>query len=130
MKRKYILTALLLILAAGAVLFAVIQNRTCFDGSRTADSDSYTLDIERMTGHDRHTLALAAGDVLGIQFETTKGSLYLEIKAPDDTVLYVGNGKAATEFTLNIPEAGVYTIAVDARRAWGSIHIRAKDAAP
>ena len=104
MKRKYILTALLLILAAGAVLFAVIQNRTCFDGSRTADSDSYTLDIERMTGHDRHTLALAAGDVLGIQFETTKGSLYLEIKAPDDTVLYVGNGKAATEFTLNIPK--------------------------
>ena len=88
------------------------------------------MDIERMTGTDRHTLALEAGDVLAIQFETLKGSLYLEIRAPDDTVLYAGNGKAATEFTLNIHEAGVYTIAVDARRARGSIHIRAKDAAP
>ena len=130
MRRKYILAALLLVLAAGAVLFAVIQNRTCFDGSRTADSASYTLDIERMTGTDRHTLALEAGDVLAIQFETMKGSLYLEIRAPDDTVLYAGNGKAATEFTLNIPETGAYTVTVDARRARGSIHIRVKNAAP
>ena len=69
-------------------------------------------------------LELQEGDVLQIEFETEKGELYMEIKAPDGTVVYRGNGKETTEFTLNIRESGVYTVVVEARHAKGTIHVQ------
>lgn len=85
------------------------------------------LDIERMNGTDMHTLDLRTGDVLQIHFETMKGSLYMEIKAPDGTAIYRGNGKETRDFTLNIPESGVYTIVACAKHAKrGMIQINKK----
>lgn len=56
-----------------------------------------------------------------------KGSLYMEIKAPDGTVIYRGNGKETRNFTLNIPESGVYTIVACAKHAKrGMIQINKK----
>lgn len=55
-----------------------------------------------MNGTDLHTLDLQTGDTLKIQLETLKGSLYMEIKAPDGTAIYRGNGKEITDFTVNI----------------------------
>ena len=81
------------------------------------------LDIQKMNGTDLHTLELRQGDVLQIQFETKKGSMYAQIKAPDGTSLYRGNGKETTDFAVNIQESGVYTIVVEARHAKGTIHI-------
>ena len=62
-------------------------NQDGFSGSRVKNPDSYLLDIERMNGTDLHTLDLQTGDVLQIQFETLKGSLYMEIKALDGTTI-------------------------------------------
>ena len=80
-----------------------------------------------MNGTDLHTLELHEGDVLQIQFETVKGSLYMEIKVPDGTTIYRGNGKETTDFTVNIRESGVYTIVVEARHARGTIHIQLEE---
>ena len=82
------------------------------------------LDIERMSGTDLHALELHEGDILQIQFETVKGSLYAEIKAPDGTTVYRGNGKVTTDFAVSIRESGVYTIVEEGRRAKGTIHIQ------
>lgn len=82
------------------------------------------LDIEKMNGTDLHTLKLQEGDVLQIRFETEKGSLYMEIKAPDGTSVYRGNGKEATDFTVNITASGVYTVALEARHAKGTVHVQ------
>ena len=51
----------------------------------------------------------------------------MEIKAPDGSAVYRGNGKEATDFTVNIRESGVYTIVVEARRAKGTIHVQLKE---
>ena len=51
----------------------------------------------------------------------------MEIKAPDGTSVYQGNVKEATDFTVNIPESGVYTVIVEARRAQGTIHVRLEE---
>lgn len=99
-----------------------------FIGSRAAAPDSYRLDIRCMTGTDAHTLELDAGNTLEIHFETEKGSLHMELQAPDGTVLYAGDGKAATDFTVNISESGTYTAAVEARHAKGTIHIQCRHA--
>ena len=116
-----------LLIFAGVAVFLICRNQEGFTGSRIKNTDAYLLDIEKMNGTDLHTLELRQGDVLQIQFETKKGSMYAQIKAPDGTSLYRGNGKETTDFAVNIRESGVYTIVVEARRAKGTIHIRCEE---
>ena len=116
-----------LLILAGVAAFLLCTNQEGFTGSRVKNTDAYLLDIEKMNGTDLHTLGLQEGDVLDIQFETVKGSLYMEIKAPDRTAIYRGNGKETTEFAVNIRESGVYTVVVEARHAKGTIHIQLEE---
>ena len=123
-RNKVVFIALLLLLLAGIAAFLFCYNQENFTGSCVKNPDAYLLDIEKMNGTDLHTLELSRGDVLQIQFETEKGNLYMEIKAPDGTAVYRGNGKETTDFTVNIRESGVYTVVVEARHAKGTIHVQ------
>ena len=123
-RNKAVLIVLSLLLLAGIAVFLFCYNLEGFTGSRVKNPDAYLLDIEKMNGTDLHTLELSQGDVLQIQFETEKGELYMEIKAPDGTAVYRGNGKETTDFTVNIRESGVYTVVVEARHAKGTIHVQ------
>ena len=123
-RNKAVLIALLMLILAGVAMFLFRYNQKGFTGSRVKNPDAYLLDIEKMNGTDLHTLELQEGDALHIQFETENGTLYMEIKAPDRTSIYRGNGKETTEFTVNIRESGIYTIVVEARHAKGAIHIQ------
>lgn len=127
-KRNHaVLIMLPLLVLAGMAMFMSCSNQGSFTGSRVKNPDAYLLDIEKMNGTDLHTLELCEGDILQIHFETEKGSLYMEIKAPDGTSLYRGNGKETTDFSVNIRESGVYTIVVEARHAKGSIHVQLEE---
>ena len=119
----WVMAALVL---AGAAAFLLDYNQEGFTGSRVKNPDAYLLDIEKMNGTDLHTLELQEGNVLQIRFETAKGELYMEIKAPDGTTIYRGNGKETTDFAVNIRQDGVYAVVVEARHAKGTIHIQAK----
>ena len=112
-----------------AVMAVVLSgcNQGEFTGSRVKNPVSYLLDIRLMNGNDVHSMNLNEGDVLQIRFETDKGELQMEIKAPGGTSVYSGNGKVATDFTLNITKGGVYTIGVEARKAKGIIHIQRQE---
>ena len=127
MNRKSLTTTLLILCILGLAVFLTACGRDCFVGSRTAEAGSYRLDIDRMTGTDRFTMELSAGDTLAVQFETVKGSIYMEIKEPDESSLYAGNGKGVTEFTVNILESGTYSIYVEARRAKETVYIQQID---
>ena len=126
-RNKALLILLPLLLLGGIAALLFHSNQEGFTGSRVKNPDAYLLDIKKMNGTDLHTLELHAGDVLQVRFETVKGSLYMEIKAPDGTNVYRGNGKEATDFAVNIRENGVHTIVVEARHAKGTIHIRLKE---
>ena len=128
-RNKTVLIALPLLILAGVAIFLFCYNLEGFTGSRVKNPDAYLLDIEKMNGTDLHTLELSRGDVLQIQFETEKGELYMEIKAPDGTAIYRGNGKETTEFAVNIRESGVYTVVVEARHAKGTIQIELQEKA-
>ena len=123
---KAVLILLPLLVFTGIAVFLSCSNQEGFTGNREKNPDAYLLDIERMNGTDLHAMELHQGDVLQIQFKTEKGTLYMEIKAPDGTTIYRGNGKETTEFAVNIRESGVYTIVVEARHAKGTIHIQLK----
>ena len=123
-RNKAVLIVLSLLLLAGIAVFLFCYNLEGFTGSRVKNPDAYLLDIEKMNGTDLHTLELSRGNVLQIQFETEKGELYMEIKAPDGAAVYRGNGKETTDFTVNIRESGVYTVVVEAQHAKGTIHVQ------
>ena len=126
-RTKALWIVLPLLLLAGVALFLFRSGQEGFTDSRVKNPDAYLLDIERMNGTDLHTLELREEDVLQIRFETEKGSLYMEIKAPDGTTIYCGNGRETTEFTVNIPADGVCTVVVEARRAKGTIRVQAAE---
>ena len=119
-----IVLSLALLFLAGAAVLLFSYNQEDFTGSRVKNPDAYLMDIDRMNGTDLHTLELHKSDVLQIRFETVKGSLYMEIKAPNGKTIYRGNEKEITDFTVNIPEDGVYPVVVEARHAKGTIHIQ------
>ena len=123
-KSKIIFIAVIIMIIIGGATGLFCYNMEGFTGNRIKNPDSYLLEIEKMNGKDLHTLDLQAGDVLKVEFETVKGSLDLEIKAPDGTTIYRGDGKAATDFTVNISKSGVYTVNVLARHARGRISIQ------
>ena len=126
-RNKSVFIVLLLLILTGAAIFLFCCNQEGFTGSRVKNPDEYLLDIEKMNGTDLHALELREGDVLQIEFETEKGELYMEIKAPDGTAVYRGNGKETTDFTVNIRESGVYTVVVEARHAKGTIDIQREE---
>ena len=126
MKRKLLSTILLTLCILGLAVSLTACGRDCFVGSRTAEAGSYRLDIDRMTGTDRFTMELRAGDTLAVQFETVKDSIYMEIKEPDESSLYAGNGKGVSEFTVSISESGTYSIYVEAHHAKGTVYIQQK----
>lgn len=123
MKSKAMRLAIAGLLIAAAAAAGVLYHQQSFTGSCTVTPSSYRLDIERMTGTDKHALELDAGDALQIRFEARKGAVRMEIRAPD---LYAGNGKETTDFSVSISESGSYTVAVEARGARGEIYIQAK----
>lgn len=126
MKQKSIRAAILLFFVLGIAVLLTACGRTCFVGSRTADANTYRLDIDYMTGTDCGAMELTANDTLAVSFETVRGSIYMQIEAPDKTTLYSGNGKDVTEFTVNASESGTYSIYVEARHAKGTIYIQLK----
>ena len=134
MKIKQVIRLLIVLscVAAALVLFGVLHlfrlNHDDSPGWRLLKTqDSYTLDSQQMNGTDSHTLDLTDGDVLQVTFETEKGSLHMEITAPDGTILYTGNGEEVTEFEINLSQTGAYTVTVEARHAKGKINIRLKE---
>ena len=124
MNQNSIRAAILLCYVLGIAVLLTACGRTCFVGSRIADA--YRLDIDYMTGTDSATMELKANDTLAVFFEAVRGSIYMQIKAPDKTTLYSDNGKDVTEFTANVSESGTYSIYVEAHHAKGRVHIQQK----
>ena len=106
MKQKIRTASLLLLMVLETGLVLMACGTKSLADSRTAGSDSYSLNVESMTGTDSYQMELQVGEVLAVHFETVRGSMCMEIQAPDGSPLYQGNGKGMTEFTINIPESG------------------------
>ena len=124
MKQKIRMASLLLLMVLGTGLVLMACGSKSLADSRTAGSDSYGLNVESMTGTDSCQMELQEGEVLAVHFETVRGSMCMEIQAPDGRNAYTGNGTAATDFTVSISQSGTYTIAVTAVRAKGKIYIQ------
>ena len=129
MKQKSLTITLFTLCILGLAISLTACGRDCFVGSRTAEAGSYRLDIDRMTGTDSLTMELAAGDTLNIHFTVTKGSMGMKIKDPGGDTLYAGNSETVSDFTVNIPQSGVYSTILEAYHAKGTVYIQQMDGA-
>lgn len=127
MEQKIRMASILLLIVLGTGLVLMACGSKSLADSRTAGSDSYGLNVESMTGTDSYQMKLQESEVLAVYFETVRSSMCMEIQAPDGSLLYQGNGKGVTEFTINIPESGTYSIFVEAHRAKGIIQVQRKE---
>ena len=127
MKRKILTLSLILLCVLASAVFSTACGSRFFVGNCAVTSDAFRLDIDRMTGTNKFTMELTAGDTLEIQFTAAKGSMQMEIKEPDGDTLYAGNGKGVSDFTVNVFKSGVYSIVVEAYHAKGSVHIQQMD---
>ena len=127
MKRNALIIPILLLYLFGIAFFLTACGKNCFVGNRVAEEGFYRLDVDYMTGTDRLTMEIQANNTLSVQFETVKGSIYMEIKDQDENTLYAGNGKGVTEFTVSISQSGTYSIYVEARHAKGTVYIQRID---
>ena len=127
MKQKTRTASILLLMVLGTGLVLMACGTKSLADRRTAGSDSYGLNVESMTGTDSYQMELPEGEVLAVHFETVRGSMCMEIQAPDGSPLYQGNGKGVTEFTVNISQSGTYSIYVEAHHAKGIIQVQRKE---
>ena len=128
MKKHYkiYLIIFVILIIIGLSFFITKYNQKTFVGERIKNPDSYLLDIKKMNGSDNHSMDLKKGTSLKISFETYKGSLNLKIVNQKNEIVYEGNGKVATNFTIDLPNDDSYTFFVEAKWAKGYINISVK----
>ena len=125
MKKKIVLLfAVIALIAAAGILIFTRQPETRFDGKRISDTDRFDLQFERMNMTDSETMALEEGDILHVSWRIESGQMDIVIGMEGEKAIYQANGRTAgdeTEFDVEIPHTGVYTITVTAREAKGRI---------
>ena len=109
------LAALLIMLLSGC------GGQTVFDGSRTADRNGFRMDYSVLSREETADLELSEGDLLRVVLEHSSGSVDIIIGIEGQEAVYRGTEQQNAEFTLTIPETGVYHISVTGLRAFGRV---------
>ena len=111
------LTVLLTVMLSGCAT----TGDSIFDGSRTADENSFRMNYTTLNREDSADLVLAEGEQLHIEYAHTQGTVDIVVGMDGQTPLYRGSGQKNGEMLLPISEAGTYHISVTGHKAKGSI---------
>ena len=111
------LTVLLTVMLSGCAT----TGDSIFDGSRTADENSFRMNYTTLNREDSADLVLAEGEQLHIEYAHTQGTVDIVVGMDGQTPLYRGTEQKNGEMLLPISEAGTYHISVTGHKAKGSI---------
>lgn len=89
-------------------------------------SDEYSIGAEYLNDTIRHEMKFKAGDELEVTLQILEGDLHLHIYRDEKNPIYDGTVSEWTQFTLPIPENGMYTILVTGEQAEGSFRFQKK----
>ena len=118
---KTIAAACLMILLS--VMLSGCGTTSVFDGSRTADENSFRLDYATLNREQSADLKLAEGDELRVEFAHTRGNVDIVIGIEGKTPVYRGTNQQNGKMALSIMEAGTYHISVTGHNAAGKLEI-------
>lgn len=120
MKRKTtVRTAVILFLAMILFLLSGCGTPGVFDGSMTTNETGFHLDYTILNKEVTADLTLAENEQLRVEYTHQSGNIDISVGRQGKAPVYTGTGQTDGEFTLVIPEAGVYRISVTGHQAKG-----------
>lgn len=116
MMRKLWPLLCLLVLLAGCTA-------ATFEGVAVTDENGFAMVYTIFNRQEQAVMHLEAGDALQVGIAHSDGNIDLMVGLAGETPIYQGAGLDNAAFTLNIHQAGDYTITVTGHRAKGSISL-------
>ena len=108
-------------------LFAALLTLTLLTGcagsvfNQVKSGDNYSISADRLNTTLTTDYELNAGDIVKVSMHVKSGEFRVSIGS-DGKALYEGNGVGLGDFTVNIPEDGIYMIEVDGRNGAGNLN--------
>lgn len=125
-KQTIFIVALLILLSFAVIVVLWMQNhgRTNFSAAKV--EDAYQVNFTWWTGADEHALLLQEGDVLQVEWTLERGMIGIVVAKLNQKPIYAANDVSAkntpeASFTVTVPEAGEYTIAVSGKNATAAV---------
>ncbi len=103
------------------LLLAGCRGTGVFDGSRTSDETGFRMAYAILDREETADLNLSAGDRLQTVIAHQSGQVDVTVGQDGQPPIYRGTAQQNAEFTLTIPESGVYHISVTGHRAEGNV---------
>ena len=92
-----------------------------FDGSRVTNETGFQMEYTVLNQTETAELMLSEGDQLKVVFAHTAGNVDVTVGQDGKEPIYRGTKQENAQFSLTIPEPGVYWIAVIGHQAKGQV---------
>ena len=108
-------------------LLAILLTLTLLTGcagsafNQVKNGDNYSISADRLNTTLTTDYELNAGDTVKVSMDVKSGEFRVSIGS-DGKMVYEGNGVGLGDFTVNIPEDGIYMIEVRGRNGSGNLN--------
>lgn len=92
-----------------------------FNGSKTGDENHYDISFDILNTTYSHTFEMKQGESLLVHVEKDAGDIEILIQEGQNSPIYEGNGNVTTDFSVDIPQDGTYTVSVSGKEAKGHV---------
>ncbi|MDO4965212.1 MAG: hypothetical protein Q4E51_00755 [Lachnospiraceae bacterium] len=118
MRKKYrIVICIFICLLSGCAA----PKSVTFNGSMTCDENHYDITFDILNTTYSHVFEMKQGEKLLVHVEKDAGDIKILIQEGQNLSIYEGNGNVATDFSVDIPQDGTYTVSVSGKEAKGHI---------
>ncbi len=125
-KNKYYLLTLIFIILCLSVFFICFFKKSNKIELIEKSNEGLSLTFSTLNQSVTHQLKLDNSDVLVVDSLVDKGTLRLSVTSSQGNIIYTGELKKATEFTIRIKESDLYSVVVSGRNTSGAISIQKK----
>lgn len=94
-----------------------------FNGSRMGTPRELHMSYTAFDTTEEQTLSLEAGEEIALSLVSQAGTLSVTIWKGDEDPIYEGDGLTTQDFTVEVEEAGLYTVAITGYGAVGSVAV-------
>lgn len=123
---KKIMSLLMVIIITFTLSGCMSFNYTNSTTMKTISDRSIYLDMQKTTNKYEKILTFKKGENVDFNINITSGNTKISLMTSDNTEIYSGNKLKTTQFTVEAPEDGKYTLSINVKKATGIIDIKSE----